>query len=167
LARPEVGQEDRSGHDDARDVSQGLPLDAKESAAGASRNLADYKGNKVALMKLGTEPNLLKLLEEGTPAAKEQAAWAISNLADNDDNKVTLMTQGAGPTLSKLLEEDTSDAIRLPVPTLGDDSARVYFSTLAYLLGFKFDPSRTQAETFELPLWATSRIFHKYRHMIL
>jgi hypothetical protein len=110
VGRPEVDQEERSGHDDARDVSQGLPLDAKGSAAGASRNLADYEGNKVALMALGSGPNLLKLLEEGTPAAEGQAAAAISNLATNDANKVNLMKLGTGPKLLKLLAEDTPAA---------------------------------------------------------
>jgi hypothetical protein len=36
------------------------------------------------------------------------------------------------------------DDFRLTDPTIGDDSARTCFSKLADLLGFKFDPSKTQ-----------------------
>ena len=55
-------------------------------AASAIWALVVHPDHKVMLMELGAAEKLVKLLEEGTPAAKECAAGAIKNLAINSDN---------------------------------------------------------------------------------
>ena len=90
------------------EVLEAASVALQEHAALTIARLATTEGNRQQLLKAGSVPPLVSLLQSGTQKGKAKAAAALWNLAVSTCCKASIAQAGAIPLLVRLLDDPKS-----------------------------------------------------------